>query len=153
MRVEASLKNLRIAPRKVRLVTHSIVGLSVAAALVQLRRQVKRSSLPVMVLLKSAIANAKHNFKLTEESLFVKEVRVLDGARLKRFTPKAFGQATQILRRTSQIQIVLDERAQKSSAPAVTQKAAKTVDKTAVTKTQPVKKETVTAKQTESTQA
>jgi large subunit ribosomal protein L22 len=110
MRVVAKLNNLRIAPRKARLVTHSIVGLSAAAALVQLRRQVKRSSLPVTVLLKSAIANAKNNFKLAEETLYVKEVRVLDGVRLKRFTPKAFGQATPILRQTSKIHIILDER-------------------------------------------
>lgn len=113
MRVEATLNNLRIAPRKVRLVAHSIVGLSVATALVQLRRQVKRSSSPITVLLRSAIANAKNNFQLAEETLFVKEVRVGDGVRLKRFTPKAFGQATPILRRTSKIQIILDERAPK----------------------------------------
>ncbi len=123
MRVIAKLNNLRIAPRKVRLVTHSIVGLPVAAALVQLRRQVKRSSIPITVLLKSAIANAKNNFQLAEEALFVKEVRVLDGVRLKRFTPKAFGQATPILRRTSKIHIVLDERAPK----AISKRAEETV--------------------------
>ncbi len=132
MRVVAKLNNLRIAPRKARLVTHSIVGLSVAAALVQLRRQVKRSSLPVMVLLKSAIANAKNNFKLAEETLYVKEVRVLDGIRLKRFTPKAFGQATPILRRTSKIHIILDERAPK--IPVKTQSENKTKKKTALKK-------------------
>ncbi|MFZ1654527.1 MAG: 50S ribosomal protein L22 [Candidatus Moraniibacteriota bacterium] len=136
MRVVAKLNNLRIAPRKVRLVTHSIVGLPVAAALVQLRRQVKRSSLPITVLLKSAIANAKNNFQLAEETLFVKEVRVLDGVRLKRFTPKAFGQATPILRRTSKIHIILDERAPKV--------VAKTTEKKVVTKT--VTKKTVVKK-------
>jgi large subunit ribosomal protein L22 len=130
MRVEATLNNLRIAPRKVRLVTHSIVGLPVAVALVQLRRQVKRSSSPITVLLKSAIANAKNNFQLSEETLFVKEVRVGDGVRLKRFTPKAFGQATPILRRTSKIQIILDERAPKVAVqPAVKKVAKKTVAK------------------------
>lgn len=136
MRVEATLNNLRIAPRKVRLVTHSIVGLPVAAALVQLRRQVKRSSSPITVLLKSAIANAKNNFKLSEETLFVKEVRVGDGVRLKRFTPKAFGQATQILRRTSKIQIILDERAPKAVVKPVAKKVAKkkTVAKKAIAK-------------------
>lgn len=139
MRVEATLNNLRIAPRKVRLVTHSIVGLPVATALVQLRRQVKRSSLPITVLLKSAIANAKNNFKLAEETLFVKEVRVGDGVRLKRFTPKAFGQATPILRRTSKVQIILDERAPKVTAAAAPKKVAK----------KPVAKK-VTAKKSES---
>ena len=137
MRVEASLKNLRIAPRKVRLVTHSIVGLGVAAALVQLRRQVKRSSQPITVLLKSAIANAKNNFQLAEETLYVKEVRVLDGVRLKRFMPKAFGQASPILRRTSQIQLILDERISKAGVKAV---AKKTAPKPAVTKSTTDKK-------------
>lgn len=125
MHVEATLNNLRIAPRKVRLVTHSIVGLPVAAALVQLRRQVKRSAQPITVLLRSAIANAKNNFQLTEETLFVKEVRVGDGIRLKRFTPKAFGQATPILRRTSKIQIILDERTSKVVAKSAVKKVMK----------------------------
>lgn len=150
MRVEATLKNLRIAPRKVRLVTHSIVGLPVAAALVQLRRQVKRSSQPIMVLLKSAIANAKNNFQLAEEGLFVKEVSVMDGVRLKRFTPKAFGQATPILRRTSKIRIVLDERVAKEVKKVVTEKAATKVAKKTVSKPA-VKK--VVAKKTENKQA
>ena len=114
MRVEATLSNLRIAPRKMRLVTHSIIGLPVALAFIQLRRQVKRGSTPLFTLLKSAVANAKNNFKLSEETLYVKEVRVLDGVRLKRYTPKAFGQATQILRRTSKIQMILDERIPKT---------------------------------------
>ncbi len=150
MRVEATLKNLRIAPRKVRLVTHSIVGLPVAAALVQLRRQVKRSSQPIMVLLKSAIANAKNNFQLAEEGLFVKEVAVMDGVRLKRFTPKAFGQATPILRRTSKIRIVLDERVAKEGKKVVAEKAAKKVAKKTVSK--PAAKKVV-AKKTENKQA
>lgn len=108
MRVEASLNNLRIAPRKVRLVAHSIVGLPVAAALVVLAKQVKRSSTPMEVLLKSAIANATNNFDLSLKSLIVKEVSVGDGLRLKRYMPKAFGQATQILRRSSKIKIILE---------------------------------------------
>jgi large subunit ribosomal protein L22 len=150
MRVVAKLNNLRIAPRKVRLVTHSIVGLPVAAALVQLRRQVKRSSQPITVLLKSAIANAKNNFKLAEEALYVKEVRVLDGTRLKRFTPKAFGQATPILRRTSKIHIILDERAPKASVKAAAKKEA--VKKVAKTSTITAKKPT-TVKKFENKQA
>jgi large subunit ribosomal protein L22 len=67
MKVHASLKNLRIAPRKVRLVSHTIVGLSANAALISLSKQLKRSSDPMLDLLKSAIANAKNNFGLDEE--------------------------------------------------------------------------------------
>ena len=111
MRVEASLNNLRIAPRKVRLVAHSIKGLPVQVALVRLKQEVQRSAEPMRVLLESAIANATHNFKLAKENLYVAEVRVGDGLRLKRFTPKAFGSATPILKRSSKIKIILDEAA------------------------------------------
>ena len=101
MKVIARLNNLRIAPRKVRLVAHSIVGLPVQTALVRLKQEVQRSALPMRVLLESAIANATNNFKLEKAHLFVAEVRVMDGLRLKRFTPTAFGSATPILKRSS----------------------------------------------------
>ena len=109
MQVTARLNNLRIAPRKVRLVAHSIVGLPVQTALVRLKQEVQRSAEPMRVLLESAIANATNNFKLAKENLYVAEVRVLDGLRLKRFTPKAFGSATPILKRSSKVHIILDE--------------------------------------------
>jgi large subunit ribosomal protein L22 len=108
MKVEASLNNLRIAPRKVRLVAHSIVGLPVQVALAVLAKQVKRSSAPMETLLKSAIANATHNFDLDQATLVIRSVSVGDGLRLKRFMPKAFGQATQILKRSSKIRIILE---------------------------------------------
>ncbi len=129
MQVTARLNNLRIAPRKVRLVAHSIVGLPVQTALVRLKQEVQRSAEPMKVLLESAIANATNNFKLAKENLYVAEVRVLDGIRLKRFTPKAFGSATPILKRTSKVHMILDERKPKAvaSAPqkAVAKKTAK----------------------------
>lgn len=108
MKVEASLNNLRIAPRKVRLVAHSIVGLSVQSALTLLAKQVKRSSSPMETLLKSAVANATNNFDLDKATLVVRSVSVGDGLRLKRYMPKAFGQATEILKRSSKIKIILE---------------------------------------------
>lgn len=108
MRVHATLNNLRIAPRKVRLVAHSIVGLPVARALMVLRHQVKRATTPLETLLGSAVANATNNFNLEKESLVIREVQVGDGPRLKRYMPKAFGQATPIIRRSSTIKIVLE---------------------------------------------
>ena len=57
-----------------------------------------------------AIANAKNNFGLDEENLYVASVFVGDGLRIKRFTPKAFGRATPIIRRSSNVKIVLEER-------------------------------------------
>lgn len=109
MQVIAHLNNLKIAPRKVRLVTHSISGLPVDEALTELGKQVKRSSDPIEKLLRSAIANAEHNFGLDPSNLYVLAVTVGDGARLKRWQPRAFGRANPILRRLSKVTITLEE--------------------------------------------
>lgn len=126
MSVTARLNNLRIAPRKVRLVAHSIKGLPVQVALIRLRQEVQRSALPMRVLLESAIANATNNFKLAKENLYVAEVRVLDGVRLKRFTPKAFGSATPILKRMSKVEIILNEKIPAIKKPVVVAKSVRT---------------------------
>ena len=110
MKVHATLNNLRIAPRKVRLLTHPIVGVDTREALIQLSKQTKRSARPLYELLKSAIANASNNFGLDESNLYIFEVRVGDGLRLQRWLPRAFGRATPLLRRGSNVTIILEER-------------------------------------------
>jgi len=110
MQVTARLNNLKIAPRKVRLVAHVIKGMSADAALIELSKQVKRSSEPMSKLLRSAIANAEHNFGLDQANLFVSSVLVGDGKRLKRWQPRAFGRANQILHRLSNVTLVVEER-------------------------------------------
>lgn len=110
MNVEATLKNLRIAPRKSRLVVGSVIGMPVDVALVQLAKQTKRTSLPMLTLLKSAIANAENNFGLDRKTLFVKTAEVGEGPKLKRWKPKAFGRAGAIIKRSSKIFLVLENR-------------------------------------------
>jgi len=110
MKVQATLNNLRIAPRKVRLVTHSLVGIDANEALVQLSKLVKKSSLPITTLLKSAIANAVNNNGLDGDNLYIFEIRVGDGLRLKRWLPRAFGRATPLLHRGSNVTIILEEK-------------------------------------------
>lgn len=125
MKVQASLNNLRIAPRKVRLVTHSIIGVDAHEAVIQLEKQAKRSAAPIRTLLNSALANASNNFGLDAANLYVFEVRVGEGVRLKRWLPRAFGRATPLLKRSSKITIILEEkiegknRTQKKLAPSV----------------------------------
>lgn len=110
MKVVATLKNLRIAPRKSRLVVGSVIGMPVDVALVQLGKQTKRTSLPMLTLLRSAIANAENNFGLDRKTLFVKTAEVGEGAKLKRWKPKAFGRAGAIIKRSSKIFLVLENR-------------------------------------------
>jgi len=110
MKVIAKLNNLRISPRKVRLVTDSIKGVDVNDVLIQLDNLVKKSSLSVGKLLKSAIANAENNFGLDRNNLYVYDIQVGEGPTLKRWLPRAYGRATGLLKKSSKINLVLEER-------------------------------------------
>lgn len=110
METVAKLKHLRISPRKIRLVANLIKGLDVSEAKFQLENLSKASSGPVLKLINSAIANARHNFNLPEEGLYVKSIFVDGGPSLKRWMPRAMGRATPIMKRTSHITLILDQR-------------------------------------------
>ncbi|MBI2122159.1 MAG: 50S ribosomal protein L22 [Candidatus Sungbacteria bacterium] len=110
MEIKASLKNLHIAPRKVRLVAGLIKGKDIGRAEVELVNLVKRSSNPILKLLRSAAANAAHNFGLPRESLYIKEIKVDAGQVFKRFRARAFGRAAPIRKRTSHVSLILESR-------------------------------------------
>jgi large subunit ribosomal protein L22 len=117
MPIRAKLRHLRISPRKVRLVTDLVKGLSVEEAERQLKFLNKRAARPILKLLNSAVANAQHNASLAKEGLYVKDIAVEPGPSLKRWRPRAMGRATPIMKRTSHITIILD---QKEGIPAPT---------------------------------
>lgn len=116
MEIKAQLRHLRIAPRKVGLVTSLILGLSAKDAVNQLRVMSKRSSNPILKLLNSAIANAKNNFGINEDDLYVAHISVNKGVTLKRWLPRAFGRASAINKRSSHISLVLKSRTSKVAA-------------------------------------
>jgi len=101
------LNHLKMAPRKVRLVANSIKGLPVNEAEAQLLVSAKRSSGPLLKLLRSAVANLKNNKKLEAEKFFIKEIRVDGGPMLKRWIARAQGRATPIQKKSSHVTIVL----------------------------------------------
>lgn len=103
------LRYLHIAPRKVRLAAGVLKGLSVNEAEAQLLMSPKRSSLALLKLLRSAVANAKHNSQLSPERLFIKEIRVDQAPMLKRYMPRAMGRANHIQKKSSHIILVLAE--------------------------------------------
>ena len=110
MEVNAKLNNIRIAPRKSKLVADLIKGLDVAEALDQLDVHNKRTSPYMKKLLLSAIANSENNFGLDKNNLYVFNVIIGAGPTLKRWRARAFGRAGEILKRTSKIEIILKER-------------------------------------------
>lgn len=105
----AKLRHLRIAPRKVRLVADLIRGKKAAEAQTLLKFLPKKASLPLSKLLKSAMASAKNNLQLEESNLYISKITVDEGPKLKRWQARSRGQAYEIQKKTSHINIVLDE--------------------------------------------
>jgi len=110
MQAKAVANTVRIAPRKVRLVIDLIRGKQVGEAIAILRHTPKAASPVVEKLLKSAMANAEHNYEMDVNNLVVNEAFVNEGPTLKRFRPRAMGRASAINKRTSHITIVLSEK-------------------------------------------
>lgn len=111
MKVSATHKNARIAPRKVRPLARMLKGLSVPEAEVQLQYLPGRAVRDVVLaVLKSAVANAEHNGNLKKADLKVASV-IIDGAFvMKRFRPAARGSAHPFVKRTSHITVTLEPR-------------------------------------------
>lgn len=107
--MKAILKNYRQSPRKVRLVADLIKGKKVEDAKLELAFLAKRAGGPLEKLLDSAIANAKQNDGISK-NLIVKNIEVNKGIVLKRFMPRARGSASRINKRTSHIELTLEQK-------------------------------------------
>ena len=139
MEVKAYLRHLHMAPRKVRLVIDAIRGLSVSAAIQRLEFINKEAALPVLKLLRSAMANAQHNFKLDPASLFVTTITADSAGMMKRSRPRAFGRGAPIRKRMTHISLVLSDvapvqKTKKITAQALARKAKKVAVKKAPAK-------------------
>lgn len=104
------LRNLLIAPRKVRVVVDQIRDKPVAVALDMLQFITKLGAGPVRKLLDSAVANARETHGMDVDALYVKSVYVDQARTLKRFTPRAQGRATKILKKSSHVTLELGVR-------------------------------------------
>ena len=107
---KAIAKQVRIAPRKARLVIDLIRGKDVGEALAILRHTQRGASPIIEKVLNSAIANAEHNYELEPDNLIVSEAYVDEGMTLKRFRPRAQGRASAINKRTSHITVIVEEK-------------------------------------------
>ena len=110
METKAVAKYIRIAPRKVRVVLDLIRGKNVADAFAILKFTPKAGADVVEKVLRSAVANAENNFDMDVDKLYVKTAFADGGPTLKRIHPRSRGQAFKILKRTSHVTIVVDEK-------------------------------------------
>lgn len=102
--------NLRTSTRRARLVAGNFVGKNAVQSLESLKFQPKKAGHMIAKILKSAIANATHNDKLDENKLMIKEITVNEGQNLKRWRPRSRGMANPIIKKSSHIRIVLEEK-------------------------------------------
>ena len=105
-----------------RLIADLIRGKRVVKAQAVLSLLNKKGAKPVLKLLNSAVANAKHNHNIASEGLVVQTITVDGGPMLKRFMPKAHGRATPVRERTSHVKLVLSEIAKKEVKEKVSKK-------------------------------
>ncbi|MCR4562754.1 MAG: 50S ribosomal protein L22 [Bacilli bacterium] len=106
----ATVRDIRVTPRKVRLVIDLVRGKDVAEALGILARVNRAASLPVSKLIRSAAANATNNFGLNAEKLYVAEIQASDGLKMKRYMPRGKGSSSPLIKRMSNIRVVVKER-------------------------------------------
>jgi large subunit ribosomal protein L22 len=110
MEVKAVAKDIHRSPRKIRLVIDAVRGKNVAEAVAILRFLPHGGANEVLKVVQSAAANAENNYQMAPEDLFVKAIYADEGPTVKRFRSRSRGMAAPILKRTSHITVVVEER-------------------------------------------
>ena len=109
-RPQAHANYIRISSRKVKIVIDLIRRKNVDEALAILQYTTKAAAPVVAEVLNSAIANAVNNQELNRQNLYVAEVYANPGPTLKRYVARSRGSASPMLKRTSHISVVLDQK-------------------------------------------
>ena len=110
MEVRASSKFVHRSPRKLRLVVNTVRGKQVDEALAILRFLPQGGASEVAKVVQSAAANAENNFQMLREDLYVKRIFADEGPVFKRYRSRSRGMAAPIIKRTSHITVIVEER-------------------------------------------
>jgi large subunit ribosomal protein L22 len=108
----ATSKFLIASPTKVRPVANVLKLKSYSEAMAILENMPQKGARLLTKTMKSAASNAlNRNKKLDEDMLFVKEIRIDEGPRLKRLWCRGRGRADTLLKRMCHITVIVDEKA------------------------------------------
>ena len=127
MLIIAKASQLRVSPRKMALVVNLVRNVGVKEARLRLKFSEKKAGAMLLKVLDSAVANAEHNFKANVENLYVAEIFVSGGPRLKRRRYVSRAGVTQYHKPTSHLTLKLGEKEAKK--PIILTKETKTVTK------------------------
>ena len=109
MKVTAIAKDVRVSPRKVKLVVDMVRGKSVDEALVMLKFVPSHAAEAVAKVIKSAAANAENNYEMLPSELKIVEIFANEGHTFKRFRSQARGRVSPILKRSTHIVVSVSE--------------------------------------------
>ena len=115
MDVEARTKYVRLSPLKARDLAREVSGRTVGEALQITEFSARKAAAIIGKTLKSAIANAENNAKLSVNDLRVKSAVIEEGPRMKRYWPRARGSVSHILKRMCHVRIVLTDGKEEES--------------------------------------
>ena len=143
--MKASLRNVRISPKKVNLVAELVRTADLDQALATLEFTPKKAAQILYKVVASAKANAETNNNAKSEDLFIKEIKISKGMTIKRFIPISRGRAHPINKFCSHIHVILADKnsdIQPATAKEVAQATAKAETKKASAKKAAPKEET-----------
>ncbi len=109
MEVKAVARNTGVAPRKARLLVDMVRGKSVDEALIMLKFTPSPTGRVVAKVIKSASANAESVFQMSPSDLKIVTIFADQARSLKRFRPRARGRVGHILKRSSNITVIVTE--------------------------------------------
>jgi len=112
MESSAVAKYVRLSPRKVRLIMDEIRGRHVEEALNMLSFTPQKGGRILKKLINSAVANAQQNSGTDVDQLYIHRIFADEGPSLKRFSPRAMGRATRILKKTCHLTVILNDKKQ-----------------------------------------
>lgn len=116
MLIQATQKYTRQTPSKIRLIAHTLKGLSISNAIKKLAGIEKKSTIVLMKVIRQAVANATHNYNLSIDDLIIKSILINEGPMYKRWQAVSRGRAHSILKKTSHVKIILETKGDKKVA-------------------------------------
>lgn len=109
-KVRAQRKYVGISAQKVRWVVDQVRGMRALDAIAMLTHMKQAAAREVQKVVQSALANAEENESMAPEDMWIATIYADEGPSMKRYRPGARGRVKPIIRRSSHITVVLEER-------------------------------------------